>query len=234
MISILIGEDDHKLNDGILFALQSDNVRFHQCYNCKEIRALLGSEKIDLVILDVNFPDGNGIDLLKEMGGKNMASRVILLTANNMETDIVMGLELGAKDYITKPFSLMVLRARVRVQLREIEKLLEKEQLPNENKTYSDGIYSFDFQKMRFTMNEKEVVLSKTEQKLLRILIDNKGRTVTRENLIDEVWDGEIEYVDLHALIVAVKRLRDKLGDNSDDCQKIKNIYGIGYTWVSE
>ena len=117
---LLIVEDDKKLNDGIRLALKDDAYFFYQCQTLQEAREILKKEDITLVLLDVNLPDGNGIDFVREIR-KNSQVPIILLTVNNMEVDIVTGLEAGANDYITKPFSLMVLRARVSVQLRNKE-----------------------------------------------------------------------------------------------------------------
>ena len=172
----------------------------------------------DLVILDVNLPDGNGCDFLEELRKKSDIP-VILLTANDMETDIVMGLELGADDYVTKPFSLAVLRARVNTQLRKKKGVV-----------FRDGDYSFDFRRMEFYKGTKSAQLSKTEQKLLRILTENAGLTVSRSELIDRTWTDGAEYVDENALNVAIKRLRDKLSAG----EAIKTVYGIGYTWVKQ
>ncbi len=124
-----------------------------------------------------------------------------------MELDIVTGLEAGANDYITKPFSLMVLRAKVGVQLRS-------EQNKKENRFCIDDFF-FDFDKMEFLKCGQNVELSKTEQKLLRLLCENKGATLKRSYLIDSVWYGDSEFVDEHALTVTIKRLRDKLEDDS-------------------
>ena len=113
---LLIVEDDKKLNDGIRLALKNDAYFFYQSRTLQEAREILKKEDITLVLLDGNLPDGNGIDFVREIR-KNSQVPIILLTVNNMEVDIVTGLEAGANDYITKPFSLMVLRARVSVQL---------------------------------------------------------------------------------------------------------------------
>ena len=118
--NLLIVEDDKKLNDGIRLALKNDSYLFYQCQTLQEAREILKKEDITLVLLDVNLPDGNGIDFVREIR-KNSQVPIILLTVNNMEVDIVTGLDAGANDYITKPFSLMVLRARVSVQLRNKE-----------------------------------------------------------------------------------------------------------------
>lgn len=219
---LLIVEDDKKLNDGIRLALKNDAYFFYQCRTLQETREILKREDITLVLLDVNLPDGNGIDFVREIR-KNSQIPIILLTVNNTEVDIVTGLEAGANDYITKPFSLMVLRARVSVQLRD------KEAVVKDSKEF-DG-FEFYFDRMEFFKNREPIELSKTEQKLLRVLFENKGKVLKREYLIDEVWQGDTEFVDAHALTVAIKRLRDKLEDDVQKPKYIKTVYGIGYTW---
>ena len=135
--------------------------------------------------------------------------------------DIVKGLELGADDYITKPFSLSVLRARVNTQLRKAESL----QAQTTEHVYRKGCYEFDFEKMIFLVDGQEIVLSKTEQRLLRLLVQNEGINLRRDFLLDRVWNDSAEFVDANALSVSIKRLRDKLGTPDS----IKTIYGIGY-----
>ena len=171
--------------------------------------------------LDVNFKDGNGMDYLAEIRRESNVP-VIMLTANNMEMDIVTGLEQGANDYITKPFSLMVLRARVNVQLREDG---------HNTDIFRDGDFYFDFYKMEFLYKGQVLDLSRTEQRLLHCLIVNKGRVASRSQLIDEVWQGESEFVEEHALTVAINRLRKKLGVDKDQPEYIKTVYGAGYIW---
>ncbi len=223
MKKILFIEDDKKLNDGIRLALKSNEIQFFQVFTLSEGLKFIKKEKIDLILLDVNLPDGNGIDFLKELR-KNSRIPVILITINNMELDIVTGLEAGANDYITKPFSLMVLRARVAVQLRNNQDKKENNFIIDE--------FSFDFDKMEFFKKGKIVELSKTEQRLLRLLCENRGATMKRSYLIDSVWSGDSEFVDEHALTVTIKRLRDKLEEDSSNPKYIKTVYGIGYTWA--
>ena len=141
-----------------------------------------------------------------------------------MEMDVVTGLESGADDYITKPFSLAILRARVNAQLRR-----------NSAASYSAveiDVLSFDFDRMEFCKDGQPIELSKTEQKLLRVLVENRGQTLTRAALVDRIWVDGGEYVDENALSVTVKRLRDKLEEVPSKPQYLKTVYGIGYTWV--
>lgn len=218
MKKILIVEDDNKLNDGIRLALRNEFFCL-QAFSLQAASEIYQREAVDLIILDVNLPDGNGIDFLTEIRRTDTIP-IILLTGNTMEMDIVSGLELGANDYITKPFSLMVLRARVGVQLRN-EKAAAG--------VYRSGDFCFDFGRMEFTKGSAILELSKTEQRLLRCLIENKGRSLSRSQLIDYIWQGDTEYVEEHALTVVVNRLRNKLGS---DAEYIKTVYGVGYTWT--
>jgi len=222
MNRVLVIEDDGALGQGICLALQSEVVTAVLCRTLTEARKRQETERFDLLLLDVNLPDGNGMEYLKELR-KNNRLPVILLTANDLETDIVAGLELGADDYITKPFSLAVLRARVNTQLRKAAETTENVVKLDE--------FRFDFERMEFQKGEQELVLSKTEQKLLRLLVTNRGITLSRSDLIDRIWTDGADYVDENALSVTVKRLRDKLEEIPAKPKYLKTVYGIGYTW---
>lgn len=224
METVLIIEDDAALASGLCRALKSEDRILQSCGKIREARRLLREAQPDLVILDVNLPDGSGFDFLGEIRGKG-AVPVILLTANDMETDIVAGLEAGADDYITKPFSLAVLRARVNTQLRR-----KKETESRQESRWESGRYRFLFDRMEYLVEGTPVELSKNEQKLLRILVENEGRIVKRETLIDRIWTDGAEYVDENALSVTVKRLRDKLAAG----EWIETVYGTGYRWVKQ
>lgn len=221
-MNILLVDDDNGLNRGIAMAMKATDIDVKSCGTLGDARILLSNERMDLVILDVNLPDGNGLDLLHEIRQTNQIP-VILLTANDIETDIVSGLELGADDYITKPFSLAVLRARVHTQLRKKRN--------TGSSIYKTDHYRFDFDNLEFYKNEQSIELSKTEQKLLKMLIDNKGRILSRESLMDRIWPDGIQFVDENALSVSVKRLRNKIEDKPSKPIHIKTIYGSGYKW---
>lgn len=223
MNQVLIIEDDISLSNGIVLALKSDDFSFVQAYDLAAARQLLADLQVDLIILDINLPDGNGLDLLADLRKRGTVP-VIVLTANDMETDIVTGFELGADDYITKPFSLMVLRARVALQLRKSRQLRPD--------TIQIDDFCFSFERMAFTKGGEAIELSKTEQKLLRILVENRNNTIPRADLMDKIWTDGAEYVDENALSVTVKRLRDKLEVHPSAPKYIKTVYGIGYTWA--
>ena len=223
MKDLLIVEDDRALGEGIRLALQAPELRLQLCHTLAEAGALAARQSFDLLILDINLPDGNGLDFLRALRQEH-AVPVILLTANDLETDIVAGLELGADDYITKPFSLAVLRARVHAQLRR--------GTPAQTERVEIDRFSFDFGRMEFQRDGQPVELSKTEQKLLRLLVENRGRTLTRAQLVDRIWTDGAAYVDENALSVTVKRLRDKLEEIPSKPRYIKTVYGLGYTWA--
>lgn len=139
------------------------------------------------------------------------------------------GLESGADDYITKPFSLMVLRARVRARLRNTQGARQTEN--GQEQRIQIGPFSFALDKMEYRKNGENLVLSRTEQKLLRILVENRGKTIPKERLLDQIWSDGGEFVEDNALFVAIKRLREKLEDRPSSPEYIKNVYGIGYMW---
>lgn len=223
MQEILVVEDDVALSSGITMALQNEQIHVAQCHSLLAAKRHLEANPVGLVVLDINLPDGSGLELLRTLCGEQ-SPLVILLTANDTETDIVTGLDSGAADYITKPFSLAVLRARVNTQLRKLE--------GRATGFFQQDCFRFDFDKMQFLKNSASIELSKTEQKLLRLLVENKGITLDRGKLIDRVWTDGAEYVDENALSVTVKRLRDKLEDTPSHPAYIKTVYGVGYTWA--
>ena len=221
MAHILVLEDDLALSAGLCFELDACGHLTVAAYHCVKARQLLEKEAFDLALFDVNLPDGSGLSLLAELRGR---VPVILLTANDLETDIVTGLELGAEDYITKPFSLAVLRARVNAQLRR--------QAGGGGEVVEVGEFVFDFARMEYRKAGRLIELSKTEQKLLRLLVQNRGVTLTRADLVDRVWTDGAAYVDENALSVTGKRLRDKLEDTPSKPKYLKTVYGVGYTWA--
>ena len=223
MQRILIAEDDETLARGIRLALQGPETEITVCGTLAKAADAFRQTVFHLLILDVNLPDGSGLEWLREIR-RTSAVPVIMLTANDLELDIVSGLESGADDYITKPFSLAVLRARVNTQLR-------RNVLKKDGVIVIDG-FRFDFDRMEFYRDGQAVELSKTEQKLLRLLVENRGRTLSRAMLMDRVWSDGAEYVNENALSVTVKRLRDKLEKAPSQPKYLKTVYGIGYTWA--
>lgn len=222
---IQVVEDDRALSEGIVMALKETGMEFIQNTDIRSARETFGQTVPELVILDINLPDGSGYDYLKWVRERSLTP-VLILTANDMEIDEVMGLTLGADDYMMKPFSLAVLRARIQALLRR----------GNSRSTdiYEEDGFRFDFGRLIFTKNGREIVLSINEQRLLKILTENRGRVLTRNVLIDRLWSDSGEYVDENALSVTVNRLRSKLEDKNNSASYIQTVYRQGYMWKKE
>ena len=223
MEQIFILEDDETLGRGIAMALETPECRITLAQTLRQAERAL-QQPFSLLILDINLPDGSGIDLLRRLRAQGNPVPVILLTANDLELDEVTGLEAGADDYITKPFSLAVLRARVGAQLRRSGCA--------ETGVFALGPFSFDFQRMEFRRSGIAVELSRTEQKLLRVLVENRGHAVPREVLVDRIWTDGASFVEENALSVTMKRLRNKLERDPAKPEYLKTVYGIGYAWA--
>ena len=213
---ILIVEDEAKLREVLCDYFISKGDQPFEAPNGVCALELLQEYEFDAVLLDIMMPGLDGLSVCRAVRRENDVP-IIFLTALSDEEDKLLGYELGADDYVTKPFSLAVLRARV-------NNLLRRGAVPR-GEVVDLPPFSFDFAGMAFSRNGAAIELSRTEQRLLRLLVDHRGQTLTREQLLDRVWDGG-EFVDENALSVAVRRLRTKLGD-----APIKTVYGLGYTW---
>lgn len=222
MKTLLIVEDDRSLNKGMSLSLAQNDLLILQAYDLAEAEQYIKEQKIDLIVLDINLPDGSGLDYCEQLR-KTSQIPIIFVTANDMESDIVTGFQLGGDDYITKPFSLMVLRARVKAVMKRTDSLYQN--------VVVRGPFSLNFEKMEYYKNRHPLILSKTEQKLLKVLVVNSGLILTREQLIDKTWSNDADFVDENALTVAIKRLRAKLEDDPSSPKYIKTIYGLGYMW---
>ncbi len=221
---ILVAEDDKGLNQGIRLALQREEYVFETAETLKETEEIWREKRPDMVLLDVNFPDGNGFDFL-HMLRQSSDIPVLMITANDMEMDEVTGLTLGADDYITKPFSLMALRARV--------ENIRKRTATSGRSVYEQEGYRFDFEKLEFWVEGQKLELSMPEQKLLKLFVTYPGQTLPRERLSEQIWDFGTEYVDENALSVTVSRLRKKL-EIKGKTSPIRTVYGVGYVWKGQ
>ena len=233
---IQIVEDDKTLSEGISISLGDYADSFYKEYKIEAAKA--GYDKygkeISLIILDLNLPDGIGYDYLKYVRERSNVP-VLILTANDLEMDEVTGLTMGADDFLTKPFSLAVLRARVNALVRRSQMAGNRES-GDENaasKIKKSGVYEiddmvFDFDKLTFKKGEEELFLSVNEQKLLKIFLDNKGMLLTRDTLIERLWGDSGEYVEENALSVTVNRLRSKI-ESTGEVKHINTVYGQGY-----
>ena len=222
---LLIVEDDKKLNDGIRLALKNDAYFFYQCRTLQEAREILKKEDITLVLLDVNLPDGNGIDFVREIR-KNSQVPIILLTVNNMEVDIVTGLDAGANDYITKPFSVEELLARIRVTQRRLAVMQSGEQI--ESSVFENGGLKIDYTAGCTYLKGEELHLTPIEYKLLCLLSRNVGKVLTHTYITQQIW-GRCSDNDVASLRVFMATLRKKLEPEKNGVQYIQTHIGIGY-----
>lgn len=223
MQSIMILEDDKDLASGIKLALADDSLQFTLFDSITDARKAVEHRNFDLLIIDINLPDGSGLEFCREIR-KSSKVAILMLTAKDTELDIVTGLESGADDYITKPFNLIILRARIRALLRRTT--------DDTSRTYEKVPFVFKFETMEFYKHQKAIELSRTEQKILYLLVFNSGQIITRERLLEWVWPDGTQYVEDNALSVGIRRLRDKLEDNPSEPNYIKTVYGKGYVWV--
>lgn len=212
---ILIVEDDTALREGLITALQSDSLTVHAAADLAEAHRILRERTFDLLLLDVNLPDGSGIELCREVTAAEDVP-VIFLTVRDAEIDEVTAFRAGACDYIKKPFSLTILQERIAATLRK----------RSPYHIYEDARFRFDFTELIFSADGKRIDLSVTEQKLLAVFCGHKGQILERQTLVEKIWACDSDYIDENALSVTVKRLRDKLGA---DC--IGTVYGMGYVW---
>lgn len=227
MKNILLVEDDISLSRGISFKLKREGYEVFCAAKLQEALDIFNNNEINLVISDIGLEEGDGFQLCEEIR-KRSNVLLIFLTALDQEVDIVTGYDLGADDYITKPFSLMVLISKVNALMRRIAKEEERKEVIE-----CRGL-SFNPSQMKLLIEGNEVVLSKNEYKLLNCLINNPLQIITKEQLLESLWDKDGVYVDENAVAVNIRRLREKIEENPSEPIFIKNIRGIGYRWNEE
>lgn len=220
MKNILIVEDDKILNKGVSFFLNKEGYNVVSAYTKEEGKLAILQNKIDFLLLDVNLPDGCGLDFCKEISDK-MDFPVVFLTANDTEEDMIKGFESGCDDYISKPFSVDILKLKINAILKrkggETKNIFKYKDL------------KIDFDSRKVYKKEEEIYLTVTEYKLLELLSKNKGRAMTKEIILDKLWDNNGNYVDENTLSVNIRRLRKKIEDDSKYPEYIITIFGIGY-----
>ena len=215
--TILIVEDDNNLSRGISFSFEKEGFAVRSAQTLSAGINIFNHNVIDLVILDLNLPDGDGVAFCKTIREKSNVP-ILILTARDMETDELEGLTAGADDYITKPFSISILRARAENLLRRFSSSI-----------IHAGIFSLDTNLCKFYRATDEIPISTTEFRLLKLFMSNIGKVLSKEQISAVLWERQEEYVDDNALSVNISRLRSKIKD-----KKIKTIHGIGYVWGSD
>lgn len=218
MKTILLLEDDKNLNTMIAGRLRKEGYQVLQAFSIAAAKRISDEEDIAMVISDVMLPDGNGMEFASRIR-KERGAFLIYLTAMDQEMDILSGYDGGADDYITKPFSLLILLSKVNAFMRRYQ---ERE----EGGYVSDGI-EVDLREMKVTRHEEQVALSKKEMQILILLLENGGHILSKEQILEQVWDKDGQFVDDNTVTVNISRLKNKL-----ETEAISNVRGIGYLWT--
>ncbi len=220
---LLVVEDDRLLNNTLCYNLSAAGYTVDAAMTKSAAVNSCEAQDYDLIVLDVNLPDGNGFDLCKKIKERCPDTAVVFLTANDMEGDMLKGFELGADDYVTKPFPISVFRKKVSALLARIQKQTGGD-------SYTDGTLAINFSELTANLAGKTIFFTPMEYRLLKVLVRNPKIVLTRQALLEKLWDTDENFVDEHALTVAVSRIRGKI--EIDGLQYIKTVYGMGYMWI--
>lgn len=222
MTTILIIEDDKILNKGVTFALRKEGYNILSAYTKEEGTTLIQNNEIDFLLLDINLPDGSGLQLCDDIR-KNVNFPIVFFTANDTEEDMVKGFESGCDDYLAKPFSLEILKHKINAILRrqsvDTKDIFEYEDL------------KVDFDRKSVFEGKNQINLTSTEYKLLELLVKNKGKVMTKEMLLEKLWDVKGNFVDENTLSVNIRRIRKKMEKDSKNPRYIITVFGIGYVF---
>lgn len=226
MCRLMLLEDDQSLIDGLCYALQKVgfDVTIARCLQDAYI-ILEQSNHFDLLLLDVTLPDGNGFEICEYLRQHGSTVPIVFLTAADEETTVIRGLDIGADDYITKPFRLGELCSRIRALLRRCG---QQSQLQN---TLCSGPVAIDLLHNRVTLDDEPIELTNAELRLLIYLIQNKGQILTRSAILNALWDGNGNFVDDNTLSVYIRRLREKIETIPSHPKYLLTVRGIGYQW---
>jgi len=209
---ILIVEDDSFLNKMLAYNLTADGYGVTSALNARTAADAIRRREFDLVLLDINLPDGNGFELCKLIKPQHSDTIVIFLTANDQESDQIRGYEVGAVDYITKPFVIGALQRKIK-------------------DIYDDGRLFLDFSEQTASLNGKPLTLSPMEYKMLNLFRKNPRQVLTRGQLLEKLWDIDERFVDEHTLTTSISRIRSKI-EADGGAPYIKTVYGMGYQWT--
>ena len=220
---ILVVEDDHLLNNTLCYNLNAAGYKVDSALCKQEAENYIEKQRYELIVLDVNLPDGNGFDFCKEAKKRCPETAVIFLTANDMESDMLKGFELGADDYVTKPFPISVFQKKVSALLNRIS-------AQSGGDFYDDGNLYINFSELSACLAGQPITLTSLEYRLLKVLTRNSQTVLTRQVLLEKLWDVDENYVDEHALTTTISRIRSKIETNQHSY--IKTVYGMGYMWI--
>ena len=215
MYNILLIEDDRPLNKAISVYFKKEKFYVLSSFSGQEALDILFQNNLDLIILDINLPDLSGFDLIEQIKIINSNIPILILSACDLDSAILHGFNLGAEDYVTKPFNIEILHKKINVILKRNTK----------NTFYKDDHLFFD-------KNTSKLVIDNKEIKLLSLFLENQNQIILKETIIEKIWDSNENYVDEHTLLVNISRLRNKIED--DKHHYIKTVYGLGYRWCHD
>lgn len=222
MYNILLIEDDRPLNKAISVYFKKEKFYVLSTFSGQEALDILLQNNLDLIILDINLPDLSGFDLIEQIKIINSNIPILILSACDLDSAILHGFNLGAEDYVTKPFNIEILHKKINVILKRNTK----------NTFYKDDHLFFDKNTSKLVIDNKEIKLTPLEFKLLSLFLENQNQIILKETIIEKIWDSNENYVDEHTLLVNISRLRNKIED--DKHHYIKTVYGLGYRWCHD
>ena len=222
MYNILLIEDDRPLNKAISIYFKKEKFYVLSSFSGQEALDILFQNNLDLIILDINLPDLSGFDLIEQIKIINSNIPILILSACDLDSAILHGFNLGAEDYVTKPFNIEILHKKINVILKRNTK----------NTFYKDDHLFFDKNTSKLVIDNKEIKLTPIDFKLLSLFLENQNQIILKETIIEKIWDSNENYVDEHTLLVNISRLRNKIED--DKHHYIKTVYGLGYRWCHD
>ena len=222
---ILVVEDDRLLNNTLCYNLSAAGYEVDAALTKSVAERFCRKQEYDLIVLDINLPDGNGFELCKLIKPDHPDTIVIFLTANDQESDQIRGYEVGAVDYITKPFVIGALQRKIKAMFSMLEHHRPAKDI------YDDGMLFLDFSEQTASLNGKPLTLSPMEYKMLNLFRKNPKQVLTRQQLLEKLWDVDEKFVDEHTLTTTVSRIRSKI-EADGGTPYIKTIYGMGYQWT--
>lgn len=227
MKRIFLLEDDLSLISGLTYAVKKQGYEIEVARTTREAEEMWGDQKFDLAVLDVSLPDGSGFDFCRRIR-KTSKLPILFLTAADEETDVIMGLDIGGDDYMTKPFKLAIFLSRVNALLRRSGNFEGAET----TELCSHGI-RMQLLKGEVYRGEKKLELTAGEYKLLRLLMEHPDQVLSAEQILGELWDVHESYIDNSSLTVYIRRLRTKVEENPGEPERILTVRGMGYRWCS-
>lgn len=224
MKKILIVEDNDLLNRTLAYNLTSDGYEVESAYNYKDAVKHLKKTEFDVALLDINLPDGNGLDLCDEIRGRGYHTYIIFITANDKESDMLKGYEAGGADYVTKPFSVTVLCKKVAAVFANLELRVPRHDV------FDDGFLKIDFSEQQAYLAGEPLDFTPKEYRTLSLFVKNPRIILTKRQILEKLWDIDGDFVDEHTLTTIISRIRKKI--ETDEHKYIKTAYGMGYQWI--